>query len=323
MDTLLKNAVQSIQIGVEDYKSSAEDPRRILSSTRNIVAGVLLLFKEKLRQLSPADSDEVLIKQKILPTFDQAGNVIFQGDGKKTVDVIQIRERFKSFGINTDWNRIDRIISIRNNIEHYHIKESTADIRELLADAFLIIGEFVSTHLKHSPMELFGQESWGALLNITAIYEQELQECRNATAAIDWDSELPILKDISLHLRCPQCKSALMKPVEPHLEPIQETHFICSSCGNQTELENMLEDALSEHFSFETHMAIKDGGDVPITTCWECDRETFIYQDDICIACNTTRTYETCLVCGNTLGPEEQDYGGVCSYHDNLSQKDD
>ena len=80
MDTILNNAVQSIQIGVEDYKSS--DPRRVLSATRNITAGVLLLFKEKLRQLSPPDSDEVLIKQRIQPEFDANGGVVFIGDGK-------------------------------------------------------------------------------------------------------------------------------------------------------------------------------------------------------------------------------------------------
>jgi hypothetical protein len=62
MKTILENAVSSIQIGIEDYQSN--DPRRVLSVVRNLSAGVLLLFKEKLRQLSPDGSDEVLIKQR-------------------------------------------------------------------------------------------------------------------------------------------------------------------------------------------------------------------------------------------------------------------
>jgi len=49
--TILDNAVQSIQIGIEDYRSS--DPRRLLSAIRNVQAGILLLCKEQLRRLSP------------------------------------------------------------------------------------------------------------------------------------------------------------------------------------------------------------------------------------------------------------------------------
>lgn len=63
MDTILANAVASVQIGVEDYLS--DDPRRVLSAVRNLSAGILLLFKERLRELSPTNSDEVLIKQQI------------------------------------------------------------------------------------------------------------------------------------------------------------------------------------------------------------------------------------------------------------------
>lgn len=64
MDTLLNNAISSIQIGIEDYES--EDERRVLSAVRNLTAGILLLFKEKLSELSPGDSNEVLLKQQIM-----------------------------------------------------------------------------------------------------------------------------------------------------------------------------------------------------------------------------------------------------------------
>lgn len=89
MNTILANAVQSIQIGIEDYQSS--DSRRVLSAVRNVTARMLLLFKEKLRELSPADSDEVLIKQKIQPELDANVAVIFKGYGKKTVDVCKLQ----------------------------------------------------------------------------------------------------------------------------------------------------------------------------------------------------------------------------------------
>jgi len=46
---LLENAVQAIQVGVEDY-GVASSPR-LLSAARNIHAGILLLFKEALHRL--------------------------------------------------------------------------------------------------------------------------------------------------------------------------------------------------------------------------------------------------------------------------------
>lgn len=78
--SLFKNAIESIQIGVEDYNT--EDNRRHGSATRNIYAGILLLYKEKLRQLSPSDSNEVLIKKDIIPVFNKDKNVVLLAEVK-------------------------------------------------------------------------------------------------------------------------------------------------------------------------------------------------------------------------------------------------
>jgi len=95
---LLKNAVETIQIGLEDYKN--DDPRRSLSAIRNVSSSILLLFKEKLRRLSPLDSDEVLIKSNAEPIIDpKTKSLAFIGEGSKIVDVQQIKQRFTSLGI--------------------------------------------------------------------------------------------------------------------------------------------------------------------------------------------------------------------------------
>lgn len=146
MDTILANAVASVQIGVEDYLS--DDPRRALSAVRNISAGILLLFKERLRELSPPSSDEVLIKQQIHAKLDSSGALIFLGTGKKTVDVHQIQERFSSLGITADWKRLDGVVRVRNDIEHYCTTEPTLRMRELLADSFLVMRNFITSELK-------------------------------------------------------------------------------------------------------------------------------------------------------------------------------
>ncbi len=51
---LLANAIESIRLGVEDYEDGSHP--RLLSALRNIHAGILLLYKEALRRLSPQDT---------------------------------------------------------------------------------------------------------------------------------------------------------------------------------------------------------------------------------------------------------------------------
>lgn len=90
--SILQNAIDSIALGMEDFAST--DPRRLISCTRNLFAGILLLFKAKLADLSPPDSDEVLIKQHIVPILDSSSYLQWKGKGEKTVDYDQIKVRF-------------------------------------------------------------------------------------------------------------------------------------------------------------------------------------------------------------------------------------
>ena len=43
--SIIQNAIDSIQIGVEDFES--DDDRRSVSAVRNIAAGILLLYRRK------------------------------------------------------------------------------------------------------------------------------------------------------------------------------------------------------------------------------------------------------------------------------------
>lgn len=319
MNTILENAVQSIQIGIEDFQSS--DPRRVLSAIRNITAGILLLFKEKLRELSPADSDEVLIKQRVQPELDANGNVIFKGDGRKTVDVQQIEDRFFSLNIETDWKRFKKVVGIRNDIEHYCTTESTDRLKELIADSFIIIRNFLSSQLGYEPVTLLGEQTWKVLLDVAEVYQRERDECLGATNAVDWDSDA--MSDMAGYLRCPQCHSALVKPVDAETLPTYSIEFSCSSCGHVTSVDEMAEDALSECFASEIYSAMKDGVSPPIGTCPDCGREAFIPQEDMCAACGESLSYYECAICCEALGPDDQDGGGLCSYHHYQAMKDD
>ena len=85
---ILKNAIDSICMGIEDYKLGIGDyefsaPRRLVSCTRNLFAGIMLLFKHKLAKLSPPGSDGLLIKQHIIPILNSKGNIEVEGPRPK------------------------------------------------------------------------------------------------------------------------------------------------------------------------------------------------------------------------------------------------
>ena len=95
-----------MQVGVEDYRTGTRP--RLLSAVRNIHARILLLYKEALRRESPPGSNDVLIMAKISPSRDANDKLTFVGNGKKTVDTRQIRERFDALGI----QRVPTITSV-------------------------------------------------------------------------------------------------------------------------------------------------------------------------------------------------------------------
>ena len=88
MRTLYENAIEAIQIGVEDYQ--ANDPRRASSAVRNFFSGTLLLAKEALRRQAPdADQDVMLAARlKLKPNGREGVDPV--ADGRNTVDFTNI-----------------------------------------------------------------------------------------------------------------------------------------------------------------------------------------------------------------------------------------
>ena len=225
--SLLANAKISIRLGLEDYKS--KDNRRIISSVRNFHAGVLLLLKEKLFRLSPSNSDEVLIKEKIQPKLDANGEIIFVGKGKKTVNTEQIKERFESLGIKFDWRRFQKITDLRNELEHYHNVTRRSEISDMVSDAFILVRDFVKNELVEDPRSLLGRDVWKTLVAEGSVYKKERQDCLVELDKVKWESNT--LRDAVLEYgRCPQCRSFLVTPKDSTAHYSKLT-MECRSCG--------------------------------------------------------------------------------------------
>lgn len=319
MKTLLDNAISSIQIGIEDHES--EDPRRVLSAVRNLSAGVLLLFKERLRQLSPKDSDEVLIKKEIQAKRDKGDQINFVGAGAKTVDVQQIKERFKSLGISADWVRVDAIIRVRNDIEHYVSKESDSRVKELIADTFSVVRDFVARELNLEAHEILGEDTWHVMLEVSDVYEAQRRDCLDKLDSVKWWGEGQARA--AHYLRCRHCDSDLIKPSDPGKVFSVEDTFVCTACTGEMNYEQVVMPALQDCFGADLYYAASKGGEPPLDYCEECNLESWIAIDGLCAICGTRHSAEICVRCSQRLRGLESNLGGFCSYCAHQVMKDD
>lgn len=314
--SILKNAIDSIVIGLEDYQSP--DERRIVSSARNIFSGILLLFKHKLCELSPQDSDESLIKQRVLPKIDAAGEVRWIGKGKKTVDVQNIKDRFECLGINVDWARFDRINQYRNDVEHYFSTLNPQSVQGLVSDSFLIIRDFISDHLHQDPKQVLGNGAWKILIDVNAVYEKEKAACLEAIESLTFFSDR--IMEAFTSYSCHECGSGLILPSKRGVDAV-EAVFSCKLCGKSLHYEEIVKLAVLDFFRHEVYYSFTDGGDSPISECPECDG-IFLYNEDVCCSCGKV-VKKVCQMCGSIILPEELYAAPFCGYCDHVMSKDD
>jgi ribosomal protein L37E len=314
---LLTNALDSIRLGVEDYEAGT--PARLLSAMRNIHAGILLLYKEALRRLSPPQSDDVLIKVKSVPVRDASGVVSFVGKRKKTVDVQQIRERFDGLGIKTDWTRFDRITEVRNDLEHYFSQLTQAALQGLITDSFLIIRNFIANELAADPRALLGEDAWQVMLGVSEVFQVEQKACEEALSKIDWASEA--LEEGLATLSCRNCGSQLLKP-DQGSGSFQDAQLVCSACGFAENYDSYVPRAISEALDSAAYIAAKDGGDTPYVDCPECGVAAYVVEENRCAACGES-VETTCIRCGSAIPPEELDSSPMCGWCAHMSSKDD
>ena len=305
---LLTNAISSVRLGVEDYQAGSSD--RMLSAVRNVHAGVLLLYKEALRRKSPPGSNDVLVKAQMRPEKNAAGEIVFVGVGKKTVDIYQTRERFAGLGIQTKWNLLDKITEARNDLEHYIPKHSKSALESLIANAFAIIRDFVTRELGEDPLHLLGEATWQAMLDVSNVYEEELAACKAAREAIDWQSEA--LQEGVSDLSCNECGSDLLRPIDVQGEMLIE----CSRCGATESRDSYVPKAIKFALAGAAYNSMKDGGDEPYTECPECYQTTYVMSEQKCALCHAEAQHD-CERCGADIPASElvsSPYCGYCQY---------
>lgn len=315
--SMMKNAVESIQIGMVDFHD--DDPRRVLSAIRNLYAGILLLFKCKLQELSPEGSQEALLKTDVIPVVDpKTGQATWIGKGKRTVEVRDVIDRLGSLGVSgVEWKRLNELQKIRNDIEHYYSQQPAERMNEAVTDALHLIVQFCEPHLGEAPAEILGQECWGQMLEVAAIYGAELKACRDNLSSVKWFFQE--VADAVDDMRCPHCDSELIKAVDPTANG-NTIEFICSACQETSPYSTVVTQALAESLRL-SFRDVANGSESPLGTCPECGEDAFLIQHAQCAACFYELEHTECWRCGTSLSLDEHEFDGLCGYCNYIAEK--
>jgi uncharacterized protein YbaR (Trm112 family) len=317
MNGLFENAVQSIQLGVEDYQ--ANDPKRALSAVRNFYAGVLLLAKEVLVRAAPNANPQDVIGARYKPVPDGSGGVSFSPASQQTIDFNTIGQRFKDFGLTINQSALDDLNRVRNEVEHHYTQKPRDAVREAIAKAMPVVADLFRL-MKEAPHEALG-DAWQVMLDVRAVYEAELAASRSTFDSIAWLAGTPA----ELQFNCPECHSDLVAQQDPANTSHETMECRCRLCGHQFSAEEAVPRALEAHFESESYIASTDGGDQPVQDCPECGLSTYLLTDDHvgCVWCGLI--LGECARCMTGLTPENvaPDNHGLCGYCDHLMSKDD
>ena len=308
--SILNNALQAMVVGIQDFADGTD--ARLKSALRNVHAAALLLFKEKLLRLSPSNTDEVLLKERIVPEI-VGGTIVWRGKGKKTVDVQSIQDRFQTLNISVDWKAFEDANRIRNEIEHYFTTANASTIREAIAKLFGVLSRFVQDELNADLRLLLPSDVWQKFIEVESVYEAEKAICQSSYSKIDSYSQL--VSDGIEYLSCDECGSDLIVVNDG-------SSGVCRSCGESWDREALLSAIVTEITDGQNYYAIKDGDEPASRECPECGEFGFIREEMVCAHCGESQQ-EECDRCGVTIPMSELDGSGYCSYCSHQLSKDD
>jgi len=202
MTQIFDNAVVSLRLGIEDFETGKGD--RMLSAARNYYAGLLLLAKECLVKTVPAADAMEVIGAKFKPKPDGKGGVVHDPDGYITVDLNQLKKRFKDFGLAWPDADIDKLQLLRNDLEHLHLKEPISVLKEAIASSFPMIVDFFAI-LNEDPKAQLGA-SWNTVLSEHMAFMKVQNACVESLEIVEWPADVSRLDRLS----CPPVHRPLL-----------------------------------------------------------------------------------------------------------------
>lgn len=316
MSEIFDNAVTSIILGIEDFETGTE--QRMLSAARNYYAGLLLLAKECLVRAAPkADAMEV-IGARFKPKLDGEGGVAHEVVGYTTIDLAQLRERFRDFGLKWPSADIGKLQRFRNDLEHYHLKDPVDALGEAIASSFSMVVDFCAILGEDAQEHL--ADVWDTILEQRDAFEKVQKQCLASLEPIEWPASVCNLD----RMACPNCSSSLVGQSDADNCEKDSVVGKCYQCGDEISYVKMMEMVVSASYKADAYIMAKEGLAPAFTDCPECSASAYVEtgEDSVCFACGESVAGD-CMRCGTRIDVNEYSWDNpeLCSYCAHMSEK--
>jgi hypothetical protein len=307
---LLSNARDSLRIGIEDFENIGKDKARFGSAVRNVMAGILLLIKERLLNLSRRQIGDILLYEKFRPQKTLNGKMVLEGFGN-TVRINTLEERCRALNIDVKWNLLKKISSLRNDIEHRYTELSVDKGKELFTDAFMVLDDLIKKEFSVSAEKLLGKDSWQTLLKVEKLYHKKIKECQSSWETNGWKD---IYQEFGESLSCPKCESEFLKPIKEFDATHRDRNsFLCLSCNKKT--------CWSEFA--ERVVRLRYDGEENIGPCENCEKYTIVSVRKECLNCGSdVISRRHCEIHQCDFMPDENECGDCLSIENGRTEDD-
>jgi rubrerythrin len=265
LDFLLKS-LETIDKSDEEFKYSII----------NLHAGILLILKELLYQ-----EHWSLIFQKI----ENAERVKIKTGDFISVNFETLIIRLQKI-VGIDFNKgllekLEWLKKERNQIEHYTLEASADVLKSNIVKLLSYFIPFIKTEMVSPGFIKYDDRRYAEIVDYLNEFDEYIKE------KIKFIKEK--LRVIKIVLQCPICS-------QKSVEFVDETKVYCHFC------EDNIEDFPEEYISnvIDSYSYAKDGAEVPVHECPECELDTFISLDSnqyVCLTCGITPTQENITVC--------------------------
>ena len=309
MSDIFDNAISSIILGIEDFETGTD--ARMLSSARNYYAGLLLLAKECLVRAAPDADPMDVIGAKFKPKPDGDGGVEHEVIGYTTVDLAQLKSRFKDFGLSWPEADIGKLQRFRNDLEHYHLKEPVSALGEAIASSFPMVVDFCAI-LAEDPQHHLA-DVWDTILTQRTAFEKVQAKCIASLENVDWPADVFNLD----RLVCPECGSSLLGQEDPENDDRENVIGKCHQCGEEIPYEKTMELIVTASYEVDAYIMAKEGLNPGITDCPECFAPAYVETGEVsvCLVCGESVAGE-CIRCSTHIDAHEYNFESpnLCSY---------
>jgi hypothetical protein len=308
MEGITENGLGSIRVGLEDYERAVKtgDDARLTSAVRNVFAGIIILAKSKLYELSPDGTDGILARDVRSRLVN--GRFELVPNGRKTVSYQELKMRLGHFAVTLDWEKIQRIRDIRNDLEHFYHSGTRSNVQEALADAAVVIPRLLAM-LRLDPVRHLGGQWWEILLSNKKVFAAELAACRQTLSAVAWINQTAAAA--VEHLSCGQCSSPLMRQIDADNHEQEDVQVRCAACGAESDIQAQMERAVESWHYRDLYQAQTQGGELPVARCPRCLMHALVIGSNECAICGNTLDASAvwCEVCHNPMTAAEHEAG--------------